>query len=65
MRVSVNFEVLGKTIDNLVEDANSKWKDISGTDASLPHDAEMTVEKERRDSGGLRGSVFVRMKVEQ
>jgi hypothetical protein len=65
MRVSVNFEVLGKTIDDLVEDANSKWKDISGTESSLPHDAEMAVEKERRDNGGLRGSVFVRMKVEQ
>lgn len=63
MRVSIQFEVLGDSIDEVVENATSEWQKISGDDSQLPHDAEITIEKQPR--GECKASVFIRTKVER
>lgn len=63
MRLSVEFEAYGQTMDKIISDANRQWKEFTdNSDEVLPHDAEIHVEQ--HSTTDFKGTVHVRMKVE-
>lgn len=63
MKVSVKFEVLGSTLDELRRNAAACWKEFNkNDDAELPHDTEMQVEPHA--ASDYKATVYARTKIE-
>lgn len=63
MKVSVKFEVLGSTLDELHNKAAVCWKEFTKNDnAELPYDTEMQVEPHA--ASDYKATVYARAKVE-
>ena len=63
MKVSVKFEVLGSTLDELHKQAAVCWKEFTKNDnAELPYDTEMQVEPHA--ASDYKATVYARAKVE-
>lgn len=63
MKVSVKFEVLGSTLDELRSNAAVCWKEFTkNADAELPYDTEMQVEPHA--ASDYKATVYARAKVE-
>ena len=63
MRLSVEFEAYGQTMDKIISDANRQWKEFTNDDnAVLPHDTEIHVEQHATTD--FKGIVHARIKVE-
>jgi hypothetical protein len=63
MRIAVELEAFGETMSDVIADATKQWKEfIEDSDAVLPHDTEISVQRHAAD--GYRGAVFARVKVE-
>lgn len=63
MRISVEFEAHGSTVNEIIEDASRQWREFMTDDrAVLPHDTEINVTP--HDATDYRGTVFARIKVE-
>lgn len=63
MRIAVELEAYGSTMDDIVADANKQWQAFTkNPEARLPHDTEISVQ--RHSSQDYRGTIFARVKVE-
>jgi|688.fasta_scaffold16356_3 hypothetical protein len=63
MRVSIEFEVIGSTIDELRHKANESWQEFMNVeDEPLPFDAEFIIRPYEVDH--YKATVAVRMKIE-
>ena len=63
MRVTIELEVFGPTMDDIVADATKQWQEfINDHSAVLPHDTEISVE--RHAGMEYKGVVYVRRKIE-
>lgn len=63
MRLSVEFEAYGRTIDAIMLDATKQWKELTNDDeAVLPHDTEIHIEQHATTD--FKGTVHTRIKVE-
>lgn len=67
MRVLVEFEVHGDTIDEVIENAEAVWKELRGKDSKLPNDTEFSMVPNAPGIGAqstYKSTVFARVKVE-
>lgn len=63
MRVSVELEVFGSTLAELVQNATDEWREfVESDEATLPHDTEIHVEPSA--SNDYKATVYARVKVE-
>jgi hypothetical protein len=68
VRVLVEFEVHGATIDEVVENAESVWRELKGEDSKLPSDTEFSMAPNTvgNDVPSMyRATVFARVKIEK
>lgn len=64
MRVNTEFVVEGKSIDEIVNAATERWRELIGDpDATLPLDAEINVSSAAASSYSAK--IFVRSKIEE
>ena len=61
MRITVEFEVTGDTLSDIVDAANETWKEFTEEDQNLSTDTEMFVEPNQ--STNYKAVVITRMKV--
>ena len=63
MRVSIELEVFGSTLAEIVQNANDEWKEfVESDEAVLPNDTEIHVESSV--SNDYKATVYARVKVE-
>jgi hypothetical protein len=68
MRVLVEFEVNGATIDEVVENAESVWRELKGENSKLPSDTEFSMVPNSIGTeapSAYRATVFARVKIEK
>jgi hypothetical protein len=68
MRVLVEFEVHGATIDEVVENAESVWRELKGENSKLPSDTEFSMVPNSIGAevpSAYRATVFARVKIEK
>lgn len=63
MRVAIELEAYGATMDSIVADATKQWREfIKDPEASLPHDTEISVQQHATHE--YKGVVFARVRIE-
>jgi hypothetical protein len=65
MRISIEFEVFGKTITEIVNEATKSWKEFYEVDddRALPSDTEFHIEQHSAEE--YKATVFMRVKANE